>query len=161
MKIKINQPLTILIVIFSVATIILLTAFFLVFSPSSFKDIHGNRSFDEKKYKPADNIINEIKEELKKNENIEDVNYRLTIKLLNFEIKLKQEIPHVNISELLNIINNKLTEATKKHYDIQAMITCDDSKIYPLFAYKSKVKDSFTLTVKREITEEEQWKNLR
>ena len=127
--------------------LIILIGILLIIGPSLFfnsNKLYGNRLNGIEEHKISDTTVNEIKNAIKEKDNIKDVNYKRVGRILNFEIKVSNDINIDETKSLSNIILEKIDDEDKKYYDIQLFLVSDEeSEIYPKIGYKHKTSESF------------------
>lgn len=105
--------------------------------PNSSKNLYGNRLEGIENNVIKDETVNLIKEELMKTEKIEDVNYDLKGKLVNFIITVKNDVDKLTAVNLTDKIVSGFDDDIKNFYDIQVFIkTTEENEIFPIIGYK-------------------------
>lgn len=123
--------------------LVIITIHSLFFSTKS--DKYGNRLDGINKVQIKDSVINKIKKSLKENEKIDDVEYHLEGRLVNFIITVNTDEDKEGIMNETSKILENLSDKIKSYYDIQVIIdNKDKSENYPVLGYKHKTKDGFT-----------------
>lgn len=138
----------ILLGVFILVFIIALVALIKLLYPDSRKDVYGNRLAGIEKVKISDQIVTEIKDKIGSSDFVNDVDYVLKGKLINFVIDVKDDIKKDDIKKLANNVTDLFESDIQNYYDIQIIVISDkeESKNYPVFAYKHKSKKEFVWT---------------
>ena len=70
-------------------------------------------------------------------------------KIINVEIKLKNDVSRDDSKNLVNYVMEKLTDEEKKFYDVQVFINKDNDEAFPIIGYRHHSKDTFSWTQDR------------
>lgn len=109
--------------------------------PNASKDKYGNRLKGIENVIITDDIVNQIKEEIRENEGVLGVEYHLSGRIINFIVEVTEEVEVTKAESFGNKIIELLTDDYKNYYDLHLFVKCNtESEIYPLIA--SKHKDS-------------------
>ncbi len=135
----------ILIALILIAVIMFSTILIIIFSNlSSGNDEYGNRLDEIEKYPITDEVINNIKNEISSLEKVESINYNLEGRLINFVIKVEDDLIVSEAKNYSEKILENFSDDIKSYYDIQILIdsNIDESENYPIIGYKHKTSDS-------------------
>lgn len=128
-----------------IAVIMFSTILIIIFSNlSSGNDEYGNRLDEIEKYPITDEVINNIKNEISSLEKVESINYNLEGRLINFVIKVEDDLIVSEAKNYSEKILENFSDDIKSYYDIQILIdsNIDESENYPIIGYKHKTSDS-------------------
>lgn len=149
---KKNKVYAIGIVVFLIALVAIVIALWDILIPSG-GSVYGNRLEGIEENVPSDTVINEIKNDLKSNTHVKEVEYTISGKILNFVIDVEVGTDKVSSVSFANKILEHLTEGQKSYFDIQVYFTCKgeelaegEESIYPFVAYKHRTATVFTTT---------------
>lgn len=136
--------LGVFLLVFIVALFVLINLFY----PDSRKDVYGNRLSGIENKKVSNQAITEIKDKISSSDFVDGIEYSLKGRLINFQIEVKSSTKVSEAKKLVSNIIESFDNDTKKFYDIQVIIIENDeqSKNYPVFAYKHKTNDKFVWT---------------
>lgn len=135
----------ILVTLILIAVIMFSTILIIIFSNlSSGNDEYGNRLDEIEKYPITDEVINNIKNEISSLEKVESINYNLEGRLINFVIKVEDDLIVSEAKNYSEKILENFSDDIKSYYDIQILIdsNIDESENYPIIGYKHKTSDS-------------------
>ena len=135
----------ILIALILIAVIMFSTILIIIFSNlSSGNDEYGNRLDEIEKYPITDEVINNIKNEISSLEKVESINYNLEGRLINFVIKVEDDLIVSEAKNYSEKILENFSDDIKSYYNIQILIdsNIDESENYPIIGYKHKTSDS-------------------
>lgn len=135
----------ILIALILITVIMFSTILIIIFSNlSSGNDEYGNRLDEIEKYPITDEVINNIKNEISSLEKVESINYNLEGRLINFVIKVEDDLIVSEAKNYSEKILENFSDDIKSYYDIQILIdsNIDESENYPIIGYKHKTSDS-------------------
>ena len=149
---KKNKVYAIGIIVFLIALVAIVIALWDILIPNS-GSVYGNRLEGIEENMPSDTIIDEIKNDLKSNTHVKEVEYTISGKILNFVIDVEVGTDKVSSVSFANKILEHLTEGQKNYFDIQVYFTCQseelaegEESIYPFVAYKHRTATVFTTT---------------
>lgn len=121
----------------------LLTFFIIVFiMPSLGENNYGHRLDDENKYKIESKVVDEIKDEISSKDGVNKVTYHKEGRVLNFTIKVENDVVLDTSKKLAEEIIGKIGEKNLEYYDVQIFLDADDSDKYPIIGYRAKGKES-------------------
>lgn len=131
-----------------VCIILLILVFFAVkaaFFPKLNESEYGNRLDGIEKYPIEDKMIDEIKSKLNETEYTEEISFDLKGRIINFIIKVKEDVDLEKAHSLANIISENINDDYKAFYDIQIMITSanKENESFPTIGYKHKDNNGF------------------
>jgi len=135
----------ILVTLILIAVIMFSTILIIVFSNlSSGNNKYGNRLDGIEKYPITEEVINNIKSEISSLEKVESINYNLEGRLINFVIKVEDDLIVSEAKNYSEKILENFSDDIKSYYDIQILIdsNIDESENYPIVGYKHKTSDS-------------------
>lgn len=119
-------------------------------------DKYGNRINGIENVQIANSKVDEIKNTILTNTQINKIIYRLDGKLIKFFIEIKKDTEEINIENILSTIIEKFNDEERKFYDFQIFITSEEKKEpYPIIAYKHRNNEVFTITKKEGSNNEE------
>lgn len=122
---------------------VLLTFFIMVFiMPSLGENNYGHRLDDESKYKIEKNTVDDIKSEISSKDGVNKVTYNKEGKILNFTIKVENDVVLDTSKKLAEEIISKIDKNSLKYYDVQIFLDADDSDKYPIIGYRAKGEES-------------------
>ncbi|HHW68885.1 MAG TPA: hypothetical protein GX747_00905 [Tenericutes bacterium] len=138
-----------LIIIFStVFLILLISAFFGLFNllyPNYSKDKYGDRLKGNEEYKLEKDMMNKIIASLKESDNVLDIKYDMSGKIINFIITINPNLELDIAKSLGNKLIELLDDKYETFYDIQLFLnTNEESELYPAIGYKHKDALSFS-----------------
>ncbi len=135
-----------------VFTILLILAIFALkglLYPDDKKSIYGSRLDGIEEMKISDTKINKIKSELKEEKFVENVDYSLDGRRMNFIVEVVLKTDLITAKTAGDIILENLSDEEKSYYDVQLYIK-DNSKdevdaesLYPIIGYKHKTSLNF------------------
>lgn len=132
--------LVILLLIFVVALVVFIKLLY----PDSRKDVYGNRLEGIDKLIVSNQVITEIKDKIDSYDFVNDVDYLLAGRLINFIIEVKGEAKVEDVKKVVSHIVESFNSEIKGFYDIQTIIKVnEESEHYPMFAYKHKTRENF------------------
>ena len=113
--------------------------------PNSSKSKYGNRLKDIDKYPISETKISTIKNNLKENTSVLDVNYQTSGRILTFILKTSKDADLVSLKDQSTKILENFDESELSYYDIQVIINNEDSEngSYPAFGYKHRTEEAF------------------
>lgn len=135
----------ILVTLILIAVIMFSTILIIIFSNlSSGNNEYGNRLDGIEKYPITEEVINNIKSEISSLEKVESINYNLEGRLINFVIKVEDDLIVSEAKNYSEKILENFSDDIKSYYDIQILIdsNIDESENYPIVGYKHKTSDS-------------------
>ena len=137
-----------LLILFLIVFIVALYVLIGLLYPDNRKNVYGNRLLGIEKVKLSEQSITEIKDKMEANDFVNNTKYSLNGKLINFIIEVKADTNKNSSKGLVNNILEVFSDEVKKFYDIQVIIIEDkeESKNYPIFAYKHKSEEKFVWT---------------
>lgn len=128
---------------FVAIVLIFFTIFFIV--PSFGSNNYGDRLDGIEEHQISDSTVDEITENIKKEEGVSDVTYREEGRILNFTITVNKDLSLDKAKSYANLITDSISKKNQKYYDIQVFLnTKEDSDIYPIAGYKHKTADEFS-----------------
>ena len=127
--------------------IVLGVALFRFLVPNYELDEYGNRCDKSNKYKIEESKINEMKDSIKENENVNSIDYLSQCSLIDVTINIKDEMEKDAAKELAKQVVTYFSEDQKGVYDIQITIISDndESEKYPIMGTKHKTRVEDTL----------------
>ncbi len=136
--------LGVFILVFIIALFVLINLLY----PDSRKDVYGNRLDGINSNKVSNQTITQIKDKISTTGLVENIEYLLKGRLISFIIKVKSDIKVDESKKVVETINELLEDNIKSFYDIEVIIleNKDESKNYPIFAYKHKTSEKFVWT---------------
>lgn len=131
----------ILLIVLVVATIVTKNLFF-----SSKGNSFGNRLDDIAEHPLEESSLQEIKDELEGLEQVISVSANIVGKRADFILEVGKDVDVITSKGYADKILEHLSEDVKSYYDIQVMITNEDSEnaTYPIIGYKHKTKVGFS-----------------
>ncbi len=107
--------------------------------------IYGNRLDGIEKVGLKNETLEKISAEIKKNDFIKKVTYRIEGRTINFTVDVVQNTTIENSKKVAEPILATLSNEEKAFYDIQIFITCSDaeSEGYPINGYKHRTNSEF------------------
>lgn len=107
-------------------------------------DLYGNRLNGIGSYKIEDKKINEMKDTIGKLDGVVSVNYNLEGKLINITIQVKDEVERDIVKGYADQAIAFFSEEQRGYYDMQVLISSENSKSekYPIMGYKHKTSAS-------------------
>lgn len=116
--------------------------------PDLKKDIYGNRLSGIGDVKISNQVITKVKDDLDSSRIINNTDYVLKGKLINFIIEVKKDTKIESSKKLVEIVLDSIEDEIKSYYDIQVIITEETEKneSYPIMAYKHKTSKEFVWT---------------
>lgn len=137
----------ILLGVFVLTFIIALFALISLLYPDAKKDVYGNRLDGINKVKISSQIVTEIKDKVNSSNLVEEVEYVLKGRLINFDIKAKDGADVNELKQLTAKIPESFSNKQLEYYDIQVCITMQsENEQTSIFAYKHKSSDNFVWT---------------
>ena len=129
-------------VIFIAVVLIFFTIFFII--PSFGGNTYGDRLDGIEEHEISNSVVNEIEDNIKKENGVTDVTYREEGRILNFTITLEASTNLDDAKGYANLITDSISKKNQKYYDIQVFLnTEEDSEVYPIAGYKHKTSDEF------------------
>lgn len=134
--------------VFILVLIISLFALVALLYPDSRKNVYGNRLNGIENVKISNQVITEIKDKVGNKDFVNDIDYTLKGRLINFSIEVKDTTKLNDAKKLVDYITDIFDDDTKSYYDIQVFVVSEvkESKSYPIVAYKHKKSDKFVWT---------------
>lgn len=135
--------------IVTVVIIILLVLMFFGIKNAFFSNVskskYGNRLDGIENYQVEQTKIDEIKTILNETGIVNSVTYDLEGRIMNFIIKVEDEVDLISSRGLADKIAENLSDEIKSYYDIQVFLTCvnEESELYPTIGYKHKTSVGF------------------
>lgn len=116
--------------------------------PDTRISVWGNRTADNGKHPINGDDIDKIIEELKKEESVSDVTYRLSGRKMNFMIIVNEGTTRATAEGLTKHILGNLSDDIKEYYDIELYYKSLNSEdtVFPFMGYKNKISSSFSFT---------------
>lgn len=110
---------------------------------------YENRIEDYENVMISDSKIDNIKNKLLEDKNINKITFKLDGILVKFFIEVKNANGDFDIENVLKIILDNFEDDEKKFYDFQVFVTGEEKqKPYPMIAYKHCNNETFTITKK-------------
>ena len=125
---KKNKIYVIGIGVFLIALVVIIIALWDILIPNS-GSVYGNRLEGIEENMPSDTIIDEIKNDLKSNTHVKEVEYTISGKILNFMIDVEVGTDKVSSVSFANKILEHLTDGQKNYFDIQVYFTCKSEEL--------------------------------
>lgn len=146
--IKTHKFKLIILVVFIVVFVVALIALMNLLYPDSRKNVYGNRLDGIENVPIKTKILTEIKDKISSSEFVLEVDDLLTGRLIKFTIYVKADTNKDDAKRLVANIIETLSKEIQEFYDIQVLINEDkeESKAYPIFAYKHKKSKEFIWT---------------
>lgn len=139
-----------------VIIVVIITIFLINISFENENDKYGNRIDGIDNVQISDSKVEEIKNSVLTNTQINKIVYRLDGKLIKFFIEIKENEEELDIENILSIIIEEFDAKEKDFYDFEIFITCEKKKEpYPVIAYKHRNNEVFTITKKEGSNNEE------
>lgn len=105
---------------------------------------YGDRLDGIEDHKVSSGVIDDIKSSLKENKLVNDVEYHIEGRILNFIITVAPDMKKEDAKKLGDVILDKISDKNKEYYDIQILIdTEEENENYPVAGYKHKTESSF------------------
>ena len=141
---KNNKYTTICLILF----VILIIAGFIsykIFFPSNGKPLYGNRLDGIEEVSLDNEQLNEIKNTLKEQKIVTDVETDIKGRIINIIITVKEDTKLVDAKKLTSIFMTKIEEKQKKYLDIQVFLKNEKENIdgYPTIGYMGKDETEF------------------
>lgn len=107
--------------------------------------VYGNRLDGIDKVKISNKVIENIKTDLGANEEVEKVTYKLTGKIVNVIITVKDDTSLDRSKEIASKVLEYFDDDQKAYYDFQIFLNSgnEESEIYPQLGYKHNTSDGF------------------
>ncbi len=139
---------------FSVITIFILLIMFIAFFVLFYKmflsygsDKYGNRLKNVKDLEITNYTVTKLETEMKELENVENVKYNLTGKLINVILKVEPSLEKDLAKDYGSKVLEYFSDEEKKNYDIQVYIISTERKEeseYPIIGYKKASIEAIT-----------------
>ena len=144
---------TLIILVFIICVMILFFAWKTFFSNSG-NPVYGNRLDGISTVELNETDQNKVKEELKKNNKVKEVELNISGRTLEVVILVNDD---VSLSDAKKIGNNSLTSLTdkqKEYYSVQVFVKKSDEtkNNFPIIGYKQKGTKSLVWTKDRKVT---------
>lgn len=151
-KHKLSSWLVLLFLIILVAVIV----FLINISVRNETDKYGSRIDGIDNVQISASKVDEIKNAVLTNTQINKIIYRLDGKLIKFFIEIKKDTGDLNFESILSTIIEEFDDKEKKFYDFEIFMTCEEKREpYPIIAYKHRNNELFTITKKEGSNNEE------
>ena len=121
-------------------------AFSNIIFPNSGESVYGDRLGGIENVKIESDLITRIEQEFKEKEQVNEISYRLSGRIMNFMIDVKKDTKLEDAQSLAEELLTYFSEEEQKFYDIQVYLTCkeaEESEVYPMIGYKHKTSDVF------------------
>lgn len=107
--------------------------------------IYGNRLDGIEKVGLKNETLDKINTEIKKNEFVKKVTYRIEGKTINFTVDVAPNTTIENSKKVAEPVLTILNDEEKAFYDIQIFVTCNEaeSEGYPMNGYKHRTSSEF------------------
>lgn len=129
-------------IIFLILFIIIMLWLFIV--PLFSDNKYGDRLKGIEDHKISSSTIEEIKNTLKENQAVSEVNYNNEGRILDFIIIVSGDMKKEDAKSLGDVILENIKDDDKSYYDIQVLIdTEEENDNYPIAGYKHKTEDNF------------------
>lgn len=113
--------------------------------PDISKSLYGNRLEGIEDVPIEEKQVTELKDKIKDNSFVKNVDYRLQGRLVNVEVEVSKDADKEKVKELANVLTETFTNEQKKYYDLQIFISSSDYSIN-VIGYKHKSSESFAWT---------------
>ena len=105
---------------------------------------YGDRLEGIDKHKISSSTIDDIKNTIKENKQVNEVTYHSEGRILNFIINVSADMKKEDAKALDDIILDKISKENQSYYDIQILIDTDEeNQNYPIAGYKNKAQEDF------------------
>ena len=113
--------------------------------PSNSSEKYGNRLDGIEKVELSEKDLDKISSNLEDNDIVNSANVRVSGKIINVIIEVKEGTKVVNAVKLDDAVSKSLDKDELAFYDIQLFITNEDkeAKGYPIIGYKSSSEKKF------------------
>ena len=117
---------------------------------------YGNRLNGIENVHINESKIDDVKQEVLKNDNCISISYKLDGKLIKFFMKVKPDTDELTLESIFNVILTKFTEEEKSFYDFEIFVNSKEgANNFPVIAYKHRNKEVFSISRKEVKTSEE------
>lgn len=113
--------------------------------PDISKSLYGNRLEGIEDVPIEEKQVTELKNKIKDNSFVKNVDYRLQGRLVNVEVEVSKDADKEKVKELANVLTETFTNEQKKYYDLQIFISSSDYSSN-VIGYKHKSSESFAWT---------------
>ena len=128
--------------IFLVIFLIIIIWLFIV--PLFSNNKYGDRLEGIDEHKISSSTIDDIKNTIKENKQVNEVTYHSEGRILNFIINVSADMKKEDAKALDDIILDKISKENQSYYDIQILIDTDEeNQNYPIAGYKNKSQEDF------------------
>ena len=133
----------------AVLLLVIVVAFFAfsnIIFPNSGESVYGDRLDGIENVKIESDLITRIEQEFKEKEQVNEISYRLSGRIMNFMIDVKKDTELEDAQSLAEELLTYFSEEEQKFYDIQVYLTCkeaEESEVCPMIGYKHKTSDVF------------------
>lgn len=143
----------VIILVFIICVMILFFAWKTFFSNSG-NPVYGNRLDGIDAVEINDAAQNKIKEELKKNNKVKDVNINISGRTLEVVILVNDDASISDAKKIGSDSLNSLTDKQKEYYSVQVFVKkADETKNnFPIIGYKQKGTKNLVWTKDRKVT---------
>ena len=126
-----------------------------VLVPDEGKATYGDRLKGIEKHPISNDVYEKIEEELKNDENVSKITYRLQGKILNYFITVSDKVSVKDAKAKADKVISLLDEDILGYYSIQFYLIKEDEKQnnFPIMGMKNPLSESISWTKDREITE--------
>lgn len=138
--------------IFVVIFLILIGVGFLgtkkILFPDDKKELYGHRLEGIEEFDVDEIRLKKIKEEIIKENQIKEISYNLSGRVITYIIELDGDIDLIVSQSFANKLLENFNEEEKKYFDFQVYLVNDieDSEIYPKVGYKNRTSLTFKWT---------------
>ena len=132
-------------IVFSVIIILIFLLVFFIYK-NLFAESEGSRYKDIDKYKLTNSEINSVKDKIKEQEGIENVDIYIDSKIIKIVLKLENDIDFEIIKTVANEAISGFNKKNLTYYDLEFFVDSNnkDSEIYPQIGYKFKTSSEFS-----------------
>lgn len=122
--------------------------------PDEGAEVYGTRLNEIDKYPIDDSIYTKIETELKKNENVVKVSYRVQGKIINYFVTVADKVSIADAKKIGETIPGLFDEKTISYYSIQIWMLKDNKELnnFPIVGMKNPSSSKVVWTLDREIT---------
>lgn len=125
--------------------------------PDEGAEVYGTRLNEIEKYPIEDSVYTKIETELKKNENVTKVSYRVQGKIINYYVTVADKVSIADAKKIGESIPDLFDEKTLTYYSLQVWMLKDNKELnnFPIVGMKNPASSKIVWTLDREITVEE------
>ena len=128
-----------------------------IFIPNEGLETYGTRLNEIDKYPIADEVYDKLEEELKKNENVTNVEKRVQGKIINYYITVADKVSIADAKKIGDSVLTGFDDKTKSYYSFQIWMLKENKELnnFPIVGMKHPNSEKIVWTQDREITKVE------